>query len=365
MRCSAAHHPYRCEPVVYGFVPPRDRLDPTAIRTSCSTPLAIIGPALLAALTGLMAGSAVDARAQSTAWDALLSNSYWYVPQENLLAYKTSGTSFTEPAPMSVSDQTLWSLGTATNGVFTGTATATFRPTSHPFIQISSTTTISPGVVTEGGQIRMRFVSSSGAQTIGIGQMRTIDGAEFMEMQMITGNESALVTHWAYMATYDPNTFVPPSLFPDGTLLSQEWKWTEGSTWRLQSDELFGAGGAGTFTITDYRNGYFWGPGSGPASTAYADFTEIGSITPEGNVLFNVLAGGTLTSLTGHITGTGLDGRMVLRSYNGTDFGTEGYATVVALSVPEIDPAGMGSVLALVTGALGLLERRRLKVKLA
>jgi hypothetical protein len=34
-------------------------------------------------------------------------------------------------------------------------------------------------------------------------------------------------------------------------------------------------------------------------------------------------------------------------------------------SVPEIDPAGMGSVLALVSGALGLLERRRLKVKAA
>ena len=33
--------------------------------------------------------------------------------------------------------------------------------------------------------------------------------------------------------------------------------------------------------------------------------------------------------------------------------------------VPEIDPAGMGSVLALVTGALGLLERRRLKAKSA
>ncbi len=31
-------------------------------------------------------------------------------------------------------------------------------------------------------------------------------------------------------------------------------------------------------------------------------------------------------------------------------------------TVPEIDPAGMGSVLALVTGALGLIERRRLKV---
>jgi hypothetical protein len=36
-----------------------------------------------------------------------------------------------------------------------------------------------------------------------------------------------------------------------------------------------------------------------------------------------------------------------------------------AVAVPEIDPAGMGSVLALVTGTLGLLERRRQKAKLA
>ena len=34
---------------------------------------------------------------------------------------------------------------------------------------------------------------------------------------------------------------------------------------------------------------------------------------------------------------------------------------VSSSAVPEIDPTGMGSVLALVTGALGLLERRRLK----
>ena len=38
---------------------------------------------------------------------------------------------------------------------------------------------------------------------------------------------------------------------------------------------------------------------------------------------------------------------------------------VVSAPVPEIDPAGMVSVLALVTGALGLLERRRLKAKAA
>ena len=37
-------------------------------------------------------------------------------------------------------------------------------------------------------------------------------------------------------------------------------------------------------------------------------------------------------------------------------------ATAASSPVPEIDPAGMGSVLALVTGALGVLERRRQKV---
>ena len=41
--------------------------------------------------------------------------------------------------------------------------------------------------------------------------------------------------------------------------------------------------------------------------------------------------------------------------------GTSETVTINIAPVPEIDPAGMGSVLALVTGALGLLERRRLK----
>ena len=38
------------------------------------------------------------------------------------------------------------------------------------------------------------------------------------------------------------------------------------------------------------------------------------------------------------------------------------FATPRASGVPEIDPAGLGSVLALVAGVLGLVERRRLKV---
>jgi len=45
---------------------------------------------------------------------------------------------------------------------------------------------------------------------------------------------------------------------------------------------------------------------------------------------------------------------------------TDGFrlASTLAATVPEVDPAGMGSVLALVIGALGLIERRRLKAKL-
>jgi hypothetical protein len=39
----------------------------------------------------------------------------------------------------------------------------------------------------------------------------------------------------------------------------------------------------------------------------------------------------------------------------------EGGQLLLIQAVPEIDPAGMGSVLALVGGALGLLERRRRK----
>jgi hypothetical protein len=41
------------------------------------------------------------------------------------------------------------------------------------------------------------------------------------------------------------------------------------------------------------------------------------------------------------------------------------FGTTQAAPVPEIDPSGVGSVLALVSGALGLLERRRLMAKRA
>lgn len=92
----------------------------------------------------------------------------------------------------------------------------------------------------------------------------------------------------------------------------------------------------GSFTITNDRNGYFRGSGSGPAGTLGESFTQLGSITPEGNVLFNVLAGSstpTLLTFTGQVTGGPLTGQMALRTHEFSAydpaFGPLGVASVV------------------------------------
>lgn len=270
------------------------------------------------------------AEGQSNQWDALLSNSHWYVPQENLLSYMSSSTNFTTPPPLALWDQTLWSLGTAVNGAFTGSSVANFF---SPDLSFSNTSTIA-GLATESGQIRMQFTASGGSTTIGIGQFRDVSGTTAMQMQMISGGAGAYTTHWAYMMPYDPENFTPPDPVPNSDIVSTEWTWTDGTTWTLASDDLFGAGGVGTFSVTEYRNGYFWGPGTGPAATTLSNFTFLGSITPEGNVLFNVLDSlANLTSLTGLITGGPETGEMALRTYefdgSVADFGTIGTASVV------------------------------------
>ena len=128
-----------------------------------------VGPKLFSrvwvvlALGGLLCGRAVG---QGTTWDALLSNSQWYVPGENLGAYLTSGTSFSSPAPTLVADQTIWQIGTATNGVFSGTTTATLK--LGPIV--ASSTLVMNGVVTDGGQIRIVFSGSNEPTTVGIGR---------------------------------------------------------------------------------------------------------------------------------------------------------------------------------------------------
>ncbi|MBR0958461.1 autotransporter outer membrane beta-barrel domain-containing protein [Bradyrhizobium japonicum] len=250
------------------------------------------------------------ALAQSAVWDSTLSNTNWYVPTPQLLAYAAPRTGFSNPIP--IGDQTLWSLATATNGSFTGTSVAQLK--IGPAL-LTDTSTIQ-GFVTTSGQITMLFTpTSGGAATVGLGHMRTVGGVTSMEMQMITG-DSVLVTHWAYMLPYDPATFTPPASQPVPANSVPQWAWTSGTPWRITSNALFGTSAPGRFVITNYQNGYFWGAGVAPAGSSAANFTLLGSVTPEGNVLFNTLSRGTLASLYGTASGDASGAQMLVSTYD-------------------------------------------------
>lgn len=250
-----------------------------------------------------------------------LAGSEWYVPAANVLAYLASPTDLSSNIP--IGDQTLWNITTSENGVFSGMSVATLNIMG----ELSASQSLMNGVVTPDGQIRIIFtlVGSADTQTVGIGQFRNQGGIDFMEMQMITGNGSAYVTHWAYMAQVPDGTFVPPAPNPENNLLSQEWIWMNGTTWDLLSPDVFGTGPA-QFTVESYVNGYFWGTGQSSAGS----FSHIGSVTPEGNVLFNFLLDGNLSSLAGQISGDASNGQMLLRQYEGIDdFGAVATASVI------------------------------------
>ncbi|MGJ5040523.1 MULTISPECIES: autotransporter outer membrane beta-barrel domain-containing protein [unclassified Bradyrhizobium] len=278
----------------------------------------------LCAMTGiaLVAGGAGPAQAQSSVWDSTISNTSWYVPTAQLLAYMSPKTGFSNPVP--IGDQTLWTLGTASNGAFTGTSVAQLR---IGLALLTDTSTIQ-GFVTTSGQITMLFTpTGGGTATVGLGYMRNVNGVTSMEMQMITG-DSLLVTHWAYMLPYDPATFTPPPSAPVPANSVPQWAWTAGTPWRIVSPTLFGTQAPGRFVITNYQNGYFWGAGVAPPGSAAAGFTLLGSVTPEGSLLFNTLSRGTLTSLYGTASGNAAGAQMLVSTYDLTGNLTGGLATM-------------------------------------
>jgi outer membrane autotransporter protein len=273
----------------------------------------------------VVAGGSVPASAQSAVWDATISNTNWYVPVPQLLAYAAPVTGFSNPIP--IGDQTLWTLGTATNGSFTGTSSAQLAIGSS----VSTSDSTIQGFVTTSGQITMLFTPiSGGVVTVGLGQMRTINGVAQMEMQMITG-DSLLVTHWAYMLPYNPATFTPPPPAPVMANSVPEWAWTSGTRWRIASPSMFGTATPGRFVMSDYQNGYFWGSGAAPSGSSSGNFTLLGSITPEGRVLFNTLSRGTLTSLYGAVSGDASAAQMLTSTYDlaGNPTGALAYMSLV------------------------------------
>ena len=301
-----------------------------------------LSKAALGALLILGAGTSA-ARAQSQ-WDAIISNSYWYVPVPNMLAYGTSGTSFANP--FAVGDQTLWALGTSTNGVFTGSSSATLAV--GPFVTPSSMTI--QGTVTDSGQITMLFNNGAGLTTVGLGVMQQEGGVTTMEMQMITG-DTMMVTHWAYMTPYNPATFTPPTAQVVPAVASPQWAWTQGTPWRLVSPSLLGTTAAANIVITNYSGGYFWGKGVTPGGDT---FTFIGSMTPQGKVLLSTVptSNPVITNLYGEIEGDPLSAQMQLGVYDSTGTYT-GQSALVTLVEPYVttaavlNPAATGAAVAL------------------
>lgn len=276
-----------------------------------------------------------------------LTGTQWYVPAANLLAYIAPGTDLSTPLP--IRDQTLWNITSSSGGTFTGESTATLTILGQETVSTSSMS----GIVTPGGQVRIVFTpngaSAGGPVTVGIGQVRDGEGGPQFEMQMLTGSGSSYVTHWAYMTEVPAGEFTPSDTFDPGTLLSTEWAWMDGTTWNLAAPGVFGTAGTAQFSVSDYRNGYFWGTGLAPGGEV---FTHLGSVTPEGNVLFNVLVDGVLTNLTGQIAGDAATGTMALRGYVGTeDFGDAAVAAVV----PE---PGTVALLAAAVAFMGVGARR-------
>ncbi|QHO78761.1 autotransporter outer membrane beta-barrel domain-containing protein [Bradyrhizobium sp. CCBAU 051011] len=269
-----------------------------------------------------MAGIGGPAFAQSAIWHAALSNSHWYVPVPQLLAYAAPATGFSNP--IAIGDQTLWSLGAATNGAFTGFSSAhlAIGPASH-----TEHSTIQ-GFVTTSGQITMVFTPiGGGTPTLGLGQMRLINGVTQMEMQMITG-QNLLITHWAYMTPYNPATFTQPAPQPILANSVPEWAWTSGTRWRITSPSMFGTMTPGRLVVSDFQNGYFWGSGAAPTGSTAGNFTLLSSITPEGRVLFNTLSRGNLTSLYGAASGDASGAQMLVSTYDLSGNPTGGWATI-------------------------------------
>jgi hypothetical protein len=259
-------------------------------------------PSWLASSRQLLA-SYTSERALSSRWD-WLAGTQWYVPRENLLAF-TTNTSLEDPTP--VADQTLWNITSSADGQISGEALVKLSSRQTP-IQLTMS-----GVVTTGGQIRIEFSFDGSSGTIGIGQMRFVEGAWRMEMQMATGS-SSLLTHWAYMSQGSGGVVPdePSELLPDESFISDEWRWLEGTRWALHDSSLFGNDTqSGVFQITNYRNGYYWGSGTGTQP-----FNVLGSVTPEGNVLLLVSEGTQPYSLSGQLWKTSAAAAMTLHAYD-------------------------------------------------
>ena len=171
------------------------------------------------------------------------------------------------------------------------------------------------------------------------------------------------------------------------TMNSKAYQTSWSTGWLSNYGGVYGNNGSVLFTFaknTSLEAMVIWNLSSSESRTAYgrgarsvtisystgADTSGVGSNIFSGSLTQATWPSGAYagTGYQNNINGlTAQNVKAVKIAYTGT-FGSPDYIGLSEVrfvgtvkAVPEIDPAGLGSVLALVTGAMGLLERRRLK----
>ncbi len=258
-------------------------------------------------------------QARATDYAPILSGSNWYVPVPNMLAYgANSSNGFSSPFP--IGDQTLWNGVVVTSPA--GSAITSFTGSTEASLALGPITTIASstmaGNVSSTGAIAIVFTPiGGGTSTLGLGQFETVGGVNAMEMQMVTGT-GLITTHWAYMLPYNPSTFTPlPATTIPVSAANPYYAWMPGTVWKMVSTSLFGGGSPGRFVINGYNGGYFTGTGVGPTGSG-VNFTELGSITPQGKVLFASINNGSVVvnSSYGDIAGLNGSASIALAGYD-------------------------------------------------
>src|ERR1700722_5402078 len=160
------------------------------------------------------AGTPAAAAADPWKW---LSNTYWYMPIQYLLAIASSPSL---QAPIPVSDHTVYCIQHYQAGYFWGTTAVSYTTQQSQEATTPSCLQL-VGSVTPEGKLHLTFTplpstqmasptptptsDSTSDPTVGIGTMVLQHGAWTMENQMsTTATGSLLLTHWAYMYQCKP-----------------------------------------------------------------------------------------------------------------------------------------------------------------
>jgi hypothetical protein len=183
------------------------------------------------------------------------------------------------------------------------------------------------------------YIGNGAADVSLIPWYQTVTGASVTGVTVTTNVQSPTFYRFESLVSnlVDPQTYVSPALYFEINVNNQGW-----NDFTRTTDTPFQGWGE------NYVDTYFL---TAPTSLAFRlrnfETEYLGNDFALDNIYF-----GLTTNSPSYTNGE-------TTIFSAGDIANPTYVDPDA--VPEIDPAGIGSVLALVTGALGLLERRRLK----